>query len=755
MTRYHMTIAWQPKAHTKRNRIPAFIIAMFLCIPFGGRLPDTHGGDPADAVDPFIGVLDDESNCVIGPQLPFGSINPSPQTPSGSHDGYSPREPIRGFGQLHASGTGWGKYGQIFVSPQIGLSTGERDHDSPKADETARSYEYRVRLTRYGITAECTPSRHSAIYRFTFPRSDSANILFDITHNIPLDIAPFVGGKVTAGEVGIDTAGGCTVTGWGTYAGGFGEGEYQVFFRAEVNRAPKGYGCWLNGTVIPSGRAGRITGVNDRVGAYLAFSTAEEEQVLMKIAVSFKSTATAEHWLRTEIPAWDYEGVKESAKKEWNSALGKIEVEGGTDTLRTLFYTALYHAMLMPRDRTGDMKGFGESDPLWDDEYAVWDTWRTLFPLMSIINPAMVRGNINSFITRFRKNGEVKDTFVAGRDMFEEQGGNDVDNVIADASACGIGGLDWNAAYAIVKHDADSGRTGWVGWAGSEDSSAGRWTPEAYRAQGWIPAGIMSCSQTLEYAYNDFCAGTMAERMGRSGDAVTYMRRSGMWRALWNPDASSEGFNGFIVPRTPAGSWVAIDPKKNPGSWKEYFYEGNSWTYSYFVPHQFPELIGLCGGKETYVRRLEFALEHGLIDYSNEPSFFAIPSLHFAGRPERAAFWMHALMRTGYTLRGYPGNDDSGAMSSWFVFAAMGIFAIAGQDLCTIHGPSFARVTIHMEGGKTIIIRAEGASGKNIYVRSLRVNGKEWNTPFIRRTELGAGAELDFVMGDRPSPWGR
>ena len=163
----------------------------------------------------------------------------------------------------------------------------------------------------------------------------------------------------------------------------------------------------------------------------------------------------------------------------------------------------------------------------------------------------------------------------------------------------------------------------------------------------------------------------------------------------------------------------------------------------------------MCGGKELYVRRLEHALDHGLVDYSNEPSFYAIPSLDFAGRPDRAAFWMHRLMRTGYTLRGYPGNDDSGAMSSWFVFAAMGIFPIAGQDLYTIHGPSFPRVTIHLEGGKTIIIRGEGVSEANIYVQSLRVNGKAWNTPFIRRTDLNAGAELDFVMGDHPSAWGK
>ena len=712
------------------------------------ELADPNG--PVALVDPFIGVRDEESNCVIGPQLPFGSINPSPQTPMGSHDGYSPSQPIRGFGQLHATGTGWGKYGQVFVSPQVGLAVGETDHDSPKRDEIARAYEYAVLLSRYNIRVEVTPSFHSAIYRFTFPASDSSNLLVDLTHNIPVDIATNIGGKVSAGEIAIDTSGPVSVKGRGTYSGGFGEGDYEVFFCAEFNKNPLGCGTWSNGKT----EAGRLSSVilkpDDRVGAYLTYSTREGDEVLMKVAVSFKSVGQAARWLRSEIPDWDFEKVRTSAIKAWNRELGKIEFKGGPDSLQRIFTTAMYHSMLMPRNRTGDMKGFPDTMPLWDDQYAVWDTWRTVYPLMALINPAMVEGNVNSFIGRFRVNGKVRDSFIAGKDMEEEQGGNDVDNIIADAHAKGIPGINWEDAYEVVKHDADHERR-----AGSGDSTAVKADTGAYLRMGWLPAGIMSCSKTLEYAYNDYCVAGMAKSLGRPADYRRYRSRSEQWRQLWNPDEASDGFRGFIAPRNADGSRIMIDPKNSWGSWKSYFYEGSSWSYSYFVPHEFSKLVDLCGGKVKYCTRLGYALSHGLIDYWNEPSSLTIHSFLYAGRPDLAALWVRRLMNTGYSLKGGPGNDDSGAMSSWFVFAAIGFFPNAGQNLYYLHGPSFSEVTIHLQEGKTIRVIGLNASEKNIYVQSLKVNGEKWDRPFITHTELKKGAVLEFVMGDRSSGWGK
>jgi len=366
------------------------------------------------------------------------------------NDGYDPGQPIRGFGQLHVSGTGYGKYGQIFLSPQIGLATGETAHDSPKSNEIAFPYEYGVTLTKYNIRTEFTPSYHSAIYKFTFPQTTDGHLLIDLTHNIPLDIIPSMNGKISSGKISIDSINN-TIKGYGKYTGGFGGGDYIVYFFARLDKKPILCGTWKNAVVQPRDTVESIAVMNDRVGAYLKFSTQANEVVSMKIAVSFKSIAQAQKWLDTEIQDWNYDAVKEKAKAAWNAELSKILIEDSSADHKKIFYSAMYHAMLMPRDRTNDMTGFADNVSVWDDHYAVWDTWRTLFPLMSLINKPMVKGNINSFIERFKKNKRVRDAFIAGIDMAEEQGGNNIDNIIADGYAKGITGVDWEAAYFCIK----------------------------------------------------------------------------------------------------------------------------------------------------------------------------------------------------------------------------------------------------------------------------------------------------------------
>jgi len=706
---------------------------------------------PVDFVDPKIGASEDDSNCEIGPQLPFGSINPGPQTPNSNQNGYNPTQPIRGFGQLHVSGIGWGKYGQIFVSPQVGLAVGEADHDSPKSDELVRPNQYGVTLSRYNIRTEITPAAHSAIYRFTFPQTNDGSILIDITHNIPLDIVPFVGGTVSEGNVTIDTVL-RQIYGYGKYAGGFGSGAYNVYFCAVFNTLPSGFGTWMNGKISSANVEESLKKVNDRVGAFFKFHAQPGVPVLMKIAVSFKSIVQAEHWMSNEIPGWDFDTVSVEAESAWSNVLDKIQVEGGDAKARKIFYTALYHTMLMPRNRTGDLPGFADTAQVWDDQYAVWDTWRTLFPLMTLIQPEMVRGNIRSFIERLKKNGMVKDSFIGGVDMIEEQGGNDVDNIIADACVKGVGGVPWDEAYAVIKHNAENDRIGFQGFGnpGIVDT-----VMASYKSRGWIPAGNMSCSKTLEYAYNDFCAAEIASVLNHREDFLKYLMRSKRWISLWNSEAASDGFKGFVMPKRSNGEWIPIDPKRRWESWKEYFYEGSSWTYSYFVPHQFATLVKISGGKEIFAAKLNHGLTDSLIDFSNEPAFLAVQSFQYAGRPDLAIFWSRKLAREGFTLVGVPGNDDSGAMSSWYVFTAIGFFPNAGQPLYYLTGPMWKKISIALENGKTLRIEAPEVSEKNIYVQSCEVNGKSWNHSWIDHNTIKDGATIRFDMGPAPSAWGQ
>jgi predicted alpha-1,2-mannosidase len=698
---------------------------------------------PVDYVNNFIGVLDgiDATNCVIGPQWPFGSINPSPQTKKGGNDGYNPNEPIRGFGQLHVSGTGWGTNGQVFISPQIGLAVGEADHDSPKANEKASPYEYAVTLERYGITTHFTPSRHSTIYKFVFPQSDSAHILFDITHNLPMDIRPEIGGEVSEGSVMVE---GQYIKGQGIYRGGFGGGNYPVYFVAMVSKKPTHTGTWLNGAITMGSNQQALVKKNDRVGAILNFTTKENETLYLKIAVSYKSIEQAKAWLDAEIKAFNYDKVKAATKSAWNTLLKKIEVDGGSEKDKTIFYTAMYHAHLMPRNRTDDNKDFGKGVPVWDDHFAVWDTWRTVYPLHALISPEMVSSTVNSFIARYKVHGMVKDAFVNGNEMNNEQGGNNIDNIIAEAYLKGVKGVNWEDAYKVLKFNADNMRLGSFAWR-KEDSAN-----NTYVKQGWIPAGIMNCSMTLEYAYNDHSIALVAKGLGKTVDYNKYIDRSKQWINLWNKDAESDGFKGFIMPRKLDGEFVATDLKKYPGSWKNYFYEGSSWTYSWFVPHDFNKLVELNGGKETFARKLEYGFQNNLIDYGNEPAFLAVQGFHYAGRPDLSSFWVRRLMSRRFTEKGVPGNDDSGAMSAWYIFSAMGFFPNAGQNIYYITGPLFKKVKLHLGNGKTLTINAPNASDTNIYVRSFAINGKRMASTIISYNDIKDGGSITFDMSETP-----
>lgn len=700
-----------------------------------------------DYVDNFIGVRDKNTSCVLGPQLPNATINPSPHTAPGKvnydMDCYIMGQPIRGFAQLHVSGTGWGKYGQVFLSPQVGLKVGETEHDSPQENETATPYEYSVKLSRYGIGTKVTPAKHSAMYQFTFPATDSASLLLDVSHNIT-DIATvmkkpdngFIDGQIT-----FTNNNGTELKGYGTYSGGFSDGNYKVFFCARISKVPQSMGTWKNGKIIVGSKTEQAEVVNQRIGAYTQFITKANESVLLKIAVSFKSIEQATQWLDVEIPDWNYNKVENAAKKTWNAELSKITVKGGSDTAKKIFYTAAYHAAVMPRNKTNDAIGFEGNTPTWDDHLAVWDTWRTLYPLKVLTNPEMVSGTINSFIARWKKNGKVRDAYVALNDMSVEQGGNNIDNIIADAYVKGVAGVNWNEAYKLIKHQADNERNG-ISY-NKPDSS------KMYKELGWIPAGKMSSSVSLEYAYNDYCAALMAKGMGKEEDYEKYLDRSSKWTNLWNPEATSDGYKGFISTKKLGGEFLPIDLKKKWGSWKDYFYEGSSWTYSYFVPHQFEKLVKLSGGEEMFAQKLKHGFENHLIDYGNEPAFLAVHAFHYANRSDLASFYTRQLIKQNFSLDGCKENDDSGAMSSWYIFSSLGIFPNAGQNIYYLTGAVFPQATIQLGNGKKVKIIAKNTSENNIYIQSCKINGKPWSQFWFTHDEIKEGGTIEFVMGDK------
>lgn len=696
----------------------SILISALLILSAAANARDYH---PSDWVDMYMGVRGN-SNCVIGPQLPHGSVAPSPQTPRGGQNGYDENDLIRGFGQLHVSGIGWSRYGQIFLSPQIGFSAKEAGHDSPKSAEVATPYYYSVCLDRYDIKTELAPSAHAVAYRFSYPDRKGKSLLLDIRHSIPQHIVPIVKGRFNGGELNWNPDS-RELSGWGEYAGGFGsELPYRVYFSMTIDDPEA-----------------KVAIVNKGDKELYARIDVANTLLNARIGISLKSVERARKYRSFELDGKSLDDVARCAKDQWDFALGRIAISDNTpDADRKLFYTALYHSLVMPRDRSGDNPNWESDMPHIDDHYCVWDTWRTAYPLLTLIEESFTAMTVNSFIDRLQHDGKVTPTFTASMEWDSKQGGDDVDNIIADAIFKNVKGFDRNLAYRVMLHNANMGRSYDYRKSGCE-SGKNR---------------MMSCSYTMEYAYNDDCLARVAALMGDSVTASNMSERSRKWELLFNPELESHGFKGFIAPRDSEGNWINIDPAHVFGSWVEYFYEGNSWTYSLFTPTQFERLIALCGGKDKMVERLCFGFDNGLIDLSNEPGFLAPFIFSHCDRPDLTALYVNKIRSNDFSiLKGYPDNEDSGAMGSWYIFTTLGFFPNAGTDIYYLLPPAVDSADILMENGKKVMIRAKKASPRASYISNVRLNGMSLKRSWISHDEIANGALIEFELSEDPRQW--
>jgi predicted alpha-1,2-mannosidase len=687
----------------------------------------------SNVVDPMLGVAFRYGSCVPGACLPHASIYPSPDTLNGRTAGYLPGQDIVGFSQLHTQGTGGvPSYGNFLISPQIGLKTLESEHASPKADERAACYRYQVRLLRYGILCEVAPGRHSALYKFCFPASDDSHILIDTARKLG-DYA-----VMSDGSISIDPETG-VISGGGTFCGNWNPAPYKVYFSSKLSKKPASFGIWEDAD-IRTGVTQAVLKENKRFGAFTGVNTAANEVIYLKIAVSFKSQAQADIWLAQEIPGWDFDGLKSHAAETWDKALATIDLENASPREMRKFYSSLFHTMVQPRDRTGDNGNWDSDAPFWDDHYTLWDTWKTLFPLMAIIRPDVVRDNVNSFIDRHKHNGYVATAFIQGKEYKVGQGGDEADNVIADAYVKSIPGINWDDAYELLRFQADHNRTA------------------NYRDRGYVALNentdycrrMKSGSSTLAFAYNDFCAAQVAKGLDKTDDYQLYLKRSRNWDNVWDPTAEDSGYTGFVRARRGDGGFVPTPPRKG---YNTDFYEGTCWIYSYFIPHDVPGMVEKMGGRKKFIERLCFALRNNLIDFTNEPSFMTIWLFDAVNRPYLASYWANEL-RKQFDDRGYPGDEDSGAMGSLYVFLTAGIFPFAGQDIYYLHGPSIPKITFHLPSGKAIAILGTNVSADNIYIQSASLNGRPLDIPMIRHQDILNGGVLEFTMGPAPSAWG-
>ncbi|MBS1814872.1 MAG: GH92 family glycosyl hydrolase [Acidobacteria bacterium] len=701
----------------------------------------------AKYIDPMLGV-DGGGNVIPGPAMPYGAAKPGPDMGDNrANAGWAAKGNINGFSQTHVSGTGGGaKYGNILVQPTTG-DVKPDDISSPRGTEEAAAGYYAIDLPRFGTRVEITAAQHVAVYRFTFPQSQKSNIVFDAGHHLGRFNAR-ESQVLTASEIKVISP--TEVVGSTSVKGGWNRQPvpYTVYFYAQMSKPAASSDLWH----IPT----KVSGLPEAEshGATLTFATQAGEQVMLKIGISFVSIENAKKYATAETPGLDFDAVRQANVAAWDKALSKIQLTGVSDEELTKFSTALYRTLLMPVDRTGDNPLWKSSTPYYDDFYTIWDTFRTSNPLITIIDQPHAIAIVQSLIDIQQHEGWMPDGR-SGNYTGVTQGGSNADMVIADAYAKHLPGIDWNAAYAAVVKDAEV--------EPKDYTFTGRGDLEEWKNKGYLSIEGSNVdrpgSRHAEYAANDYAIALIAHGMKKTADEKKYLARAAQWKNLWDADAQDGDVKGFVWLKHKEGSWKQpFDPKLN-GTWnQDNYYEGNTWTYSLYVPQDVRGLMELCGGREAFLDRLDEFFKgdrSNRFDVGNEPGFLTPYLYIWAGQQSSTAARVRKILEESFKTgrRGLPGNDDSGAMSSLYVFDKLGFFPLAAQDVYLIGSPYFEKSVIQLPNGKTFTIVAKNVSDRNMYIAGATWNGKPWRKAWFTHEDLMRGGMLVFTMTDKPVHW--
>lgn len=731
------------------NPFMVFLLALFSLQSPAATQNESTGtaADYTHNVDPFIGV-DWGGNTFVGSAIPYGmvKVGPDMETFDGRRSGfgYSSSGVILGFSHLHLSGAA-GKYGNILVTPTTG-PVELKDTKTPRTDEVNQVGYYGAKLTRYNIKAELTSSRRVGFHRYTFPASEQSHILINLAHALALG-TDWQAQRFLGAEVHVRSN--REAQGVARFTGGWNRGgEYRVYYAIVLDTPAKAVRTWTGDTLSSAPDA--TVGADTPIGASFDFNTKANEVIRAKVGISFISADQARQNIREEIPGWDFEAVHKAATALWNRELAKLNLSGETESQRRQLYTAMYHIMLMPTDRTGENPGWKSSEPYYDDYYCIWDTFRTSSPLLTLISPDRQRDIIRSLIDIYRHTGYMPDAR-SGNDNGRTQGGSNANVVVADAFVKGLKGIDYETAFAAMVHDAEV--------PPADPQKEGRGGLKDYNTRGYITlADERSGSRTVEYAYDDFAIAEVACGLNKPKEAALYSSRAHNFENLWDKDMKVEGFKGFLRPKNPDGSWAAPYLVVR-GTWPDFFYEGDIWTYSIYAPQDMRRLIEMAGGNEMFVRRLDWTFLRRHFDVTNEPGFLLPVLYNYAGRPDKTADIVRLILEKAFTdtRAGIPGNDDSGAMSSWLIFSTLGLFPVAGQDVYLISTPSIPDASLDLGHGKKLHIIAKNLDrqGINHYIQSATLNGANLTTAWFRHNQIKDGATLVLNMGPAPSDWGK
>ncbi|KAG9238045.1 glycoside hydrolase family 92 protein [Amylocarpus encephaloides] len=778
----------------------------WLC--FGTASSQPRNFDVFDYIDPFIGTTAG-GHVFPGATLPFGMAKAvaDVNNPDEKQGGFaSDNSDITGFSHMHDSGTGGSpSLGNFPFFPQTGCPEDninncywtKTDRASRRINGTAEAHPgYFAVSLNTSIHTEVTVTNHTALYRLTFPSNVSTTIarnqtalpyspliLFDLT-DLP--------DSRTIGSIQVDPQSG-RISGTGTFSPSFGIGSYDLHFCADFKGTSiRDTGVWRNNRAgsEPKNLSTRPDGVNNPplpAGAWTQFTAPKNNQILTRVGVSFVSVAQACHNAEREIPDFDFQKVRSAAEDAWRKKFEvvKVDATGVSDEFHTVFWSGMYRSMISPQDYTGENPLWNSTEPYYDSYYCIWDSYRSIHPLITLLDPHSQTLMVRSLIDIYRHEGKLPDCRMSLCKGFT-QGGSNADTVLADSYLKNItAGVDWRIGYEAVVSDAEVEPENW--------SVEGRGGLKSWKNLGYIPTDdydpsgggpfTRSISRTVEYAYNDFCIALMAKGLGNMADAEKYLKRSENWRNMYKADQTSlatnttghigetvdTGYIGFLQPRYLNGTFGFQDPTLcsplynftscylNPDGHETY--EGSSWMYTFYVPQDMDSLITTLGGPENFTNRLSYLHTSGLLYIGDEQAFLPVFQFHYAGRPALSAEFSHFYIPSQFntSLNGIAGNDDSGAMGSFTTLAMMGLWPVPGQNVYLITPPYFPSVSLTSpQTGKTATIRNVNfdPSYGAIYIQSVTLDGEMYTRNWITHDFWLEGGVLELTLGRNESEWG-
>jgi len=712
----------------------------------------------ANYVDPFIGT-GGHGHTYPGATVPFGMLQVSPDNGISSWDwcsGYHYSDSIvSGFSHLHLSGTGIGDLADILFMPtnkklDLTAKAASRDFLPYKSkynhvNEKAVPGYYQVFLEDPKINVELTSTQRTAYHKYTFNDTNTQSVIVDLGFAINWD-------KAVKTSITIEDAN--TISGY-RYSTGWAKNQ-KVFFVAKFSKPITESIITADKKVVNAKNA-----EGENTALQLFFDPKNSKELGVKVALSSVSIANAKDDLDKDQ---EFEKVKTDASAVWNKALSKISVETPVDSLKTIFYTALYHAQVAPvtySDKNGQFRT--EDDKIVTSKnynaystLSLWDTFRAENPLLTILDPNRVSDMVNSMLAYYETKKILPVWTLYANETNTMTGYHSIP-VIADAYLKGIKGFDAEKAFEAMKATMMQDERGL----------------NFYKKYGYIPYNLLdeSVTITLEYAYDDWCVAQMAKALGKTADYEFFSKRAKAYEYLF--DAKS----GFMRGKSEDGkSWnEPFDPKHSNHREHTDYTEGNAWQHSWFVPHNVYNFIKLHGGNATFTKRLEQLFTEsseitgnnvsadisGLIGqyaHGNEPSHHIAYMFNHAGQPWRTQYWVRHILDTQYntTANGLSGNEDCGQMSAWYVFSSMGLYPMnPASGEYEIGSPIFEKSTLNLPNGKTFVIEAENVSSKNFYIQSATLNGKAFNKTAISHQEMLQGGVLHFTMGAEPNKnWG-